>query len=121
MPATPGARTRAWTIRAWTRTRSPCGASKNRCTVRQLARQPRSASMRSGGLGPSEKNKGTTVGAFPRPRSRGSLPARNRRPSALDKVGTALVLAADAVLYRQGEAADSLYYLESGAITIGAT
>jgi CRP-like cAMP-binding protein len=49
------------------------------------------------------------------------LPARNRRPSALDKVGTALVLPADAVLYRQGEAADNLYYLESGAITIGAT
>ena len=58
---------------------------------------------------------------FPRPRSRGSLPARNRRPSAIDKVGTALVLPADAVLYRQGEAADYLYYLESGAMTIGAT
>ncbi len=58
---------------------------------------------------------------FPRPRSRGSLPARNRRPSAIDKVGTALVLPADAVLYRQGEAADHLYYLDSGAMTIGAT
>jgi CRP/FNR family cyclic AMP-dependent transcriptional regulator len=49
------------------------------------------------------------------------LPARNRRPSAIDKVGTALVLPADAVLYRQGEAADNLYYLDSGAVTIGAT
>jgi CRP/FNR family cyclic AMP-dependent transcriptional regulator len=49
------------------------------------------------------------------------LPARNRRPSAIDKVGTALVLPADAVLYRQGEAADNLYYLESGAMAIGAT
>ena len=58
---------------------------------------------------------------FPRPRWRGSLPTRNRRPSAIDKVGTALVVAADAVLYRQGEAADNLYYLESGAVTIGAT
>jgi CRP/FNR family transcriptional regulator, cyclic AMP receptor protein len=56
---------------------------------------------------------------FPLPRSRRSLPVRNRRPSALDKVGTPLVLPADAVLYRQGEAADSLYYLESGAVMIG--
>ena len=31
-----------------------------------------------------------------------------------------LVLPADAVVYRQGEAADNLYYLESGAVTIGA-
>jgi CRP/FNR family transcriptional regulator, cyclic AMP receptor protein len=29
------------------------------------------------------------------------------------------VLPADAVLYQQGEAADSLYYLDSGAVTIG--
>jgi CRP/FNR family cyclic AMP-dependent transcriptional regulator len=49
------------------------------------------------------------------------LGARNRRPSAIDKVGTALVLPADGVLYRQGEAADDLYYLDSGAVTIGAT
>lgn len=34
------------------------------------------------------------------PRSRGSLPAQNRRPSAIDKVGTALVLPADVILYR---------------------
>jgi CRP/FNR family transcriptional regulator, cyclic AMP receptor protein len=58
---------------------------------------------------------------FPWPRPRGRLPARNRRPSAIDKVGTAFVLPADAVLYRQGEAADNLYYLDSGAVTIGAT
>ena len=56
---------------------------------------------------------------FPRPHSRVSLPTRNRRPSAIDKVGTALALPADGVLYRQGEAADSLYYLDSGAVTIG--
>ena len=49
------------------------------------------------------------------------MPARNRRPSAIDQVGTALVLPVDAVLYRQGEAADNFYYLESGAVTIGAT
>ena len=47
-----------------------------------------------------------------------SLFARNARPGALDKVGTALVLRADTVLYRQGETADSLYYLDSGAVMI---
>jgi CRP/FNR family transcriptional regulator, cyclic AMP receptor protein len=53
------------------------------------------------------------------PRFKGSQPVRNRRPSALDKVGTPFVLPADTVLYRQGEAADSLYYLESGAVMVG--
>jgi CRP/FNR family cyclic AMP-dependent transcriptional regulator len=56
---------------------------------------------------------------FPLPRFNQSPPVRNRRPSALDKVGTPFVLPADTVLYRQGEAADSLYYLESGAVMVG--
>jgi CRP/FNR family transcriptional regulator, cyclic AMP receptor protein len=52
--------------------------------------------------------------------SGGSLKrSRNARPAAIDKVGTALVLPADEVLYRQGETADSLYFLDSGAVTIG--
>ena len=50
--------------------------------------------------------------------SKRSLSARNARPGAIDKVGTALVLPADGVLYRQGETADSLYYLDSGAVMI---
>lgn len=58
--------------------------------------------------------------ASPLPGSRRSRPARKRRPSAIDKVGTELALPADTVLYRQGEAADSLYYLDSGAVMIGA-
>ncbi len=57
--------------------------------------------------------------AFPLPGSRLGRPARNR-PSAIDKVGTALALSADDVLYRQGEPAATLYYLDSGAVTIGA-
>ncbi|HZX82337.1 MAG TPA: Crp/Fnr family transcriptional regulator [Reyranella sp.] len=56
---------------------------------------------------------------FPLPRVKGSPPVRNRRPPALDRVGTPRVLAADTVLYREGEAADSLYYLESGAVMVG--
>ncbi|GEP61913.1 hypothetical protein RSO01_90790 [Reyranella soli] len=52
------------------------------------------------------------------PSGRGQSP-RNR-PSAIDKVGTALVLPADTDVYRQGERAYSLYYLNSGAIAIGA-
>jgi CRP/FNR family cyclic AMP-dependent transcriptional regulator len=47
-----------------------------------------------------------------------SLFTRNARPAAIDKVGTALVLPADGVLYRQGETADSFYYLDSGAVMI---
>src|SRR5918993_1437248 len=120
MPAMSQARTTARTTRAWGTAKRRCRVSKHRRTLRQPEPQPHPACMRSGGLGPSEKNQGTTVDVFPRPRSRGSLPARNRRPSAIDKVGTALVLPADAVLYRQGEAADHLYYLESGAVTMGA-
>lgn len=57
--------------------------------------------------------------AFPLPGSGPSRALRNR-PSAIDKVGTALALSADVVLYRQGEPAGSLYYLDSGAVTIGA-
>ena len=56
---------------------------------------------------------------IPLPRFKEKLPARNRRPSALDKVGTPFVLPADTVLYRQGESAESLYYLESGAVMVG--
>ena len=51
-------------------------------------------------------------------RSKGS-PFANARPSAIDKVGTPLALAADEILYRQGEASNSLYYLDSGAVMIG--
>lgn len=40
------------------------------------------------------------------------------RPSAIERVGAFFVAAADTVLYRQGEAADSVYFLESGAVTI---
>src|SRR5829696_8128202 len=120
MPAMSRARTTARTTRAWKTAKRRCRLSKPRCTVRQPEPQPHPACMRSRGLGSSEKNQGTTVDVFPRPRSRVSLPARNRRPSAIDKVGTALVLPAEAVLYRQGEAADNLYYLDSGALTIGA-
>lgn len=56
---------------------------------------------------------------YPLPRFKGSQPVRNRRPPALDKVGTPSVLPADTVLYRQGEPADSVYYLESGAVMVG--
>jgi CRP/FNR family cyclic AMP-dependent transcriptional regulator len=56
---------------------------------------------------------------FPLPRAKGSAPVRNRRSSALDKIGTPRALPADTTLYRQGEAADSLYYLESGAVMVG--
>lgn len=51
-------------------------------------------------------------------RSKGS-PFANARPSAIDEVGTPLALAADAVVYRRGEASDSLYYVDSGAVMIG--
>jgi CRP/FNR family transcriptional regulator, cyclic AMP receptor protein len=44
------------------------------------------------------------------------FPPSRRRPSAIDKVGTVLHLRADAVLYRQGDTAENLYYLNSGAI-----
>jgi CRP/FNR family transcriptional regulator, cyclic AMP receptor protein len=53
--------------------------------------------------------------------SSGRSPKRSlfaRSPAAIHRVGTALVLPADGVLYRQGEAADSLFYLESGAVMI---
>jgi hypothetical protein len=40
------------------------------------------------------------------------------RPAAIDKVGTALLLLANAALYRQGNATDSLYYLDFGAVMI---
>jgi CRP/FNR family cyclic AMP-dependent transcriptional regulator len=53
------------------------------------------------------------------PHSRGGLPVRNRRLSALDKVGAPIVLPADGILYRQGDVADSVYYLERGAIMMG--
>lgn len=53
------------------------------------------------------------------PRWKGSLIARSARPSAIDEVGRPLVLSADEILYRQGEASNSLYYLDSGAVMIG--
>ena len=53
------------------------------------------------------------------PQFTGRPPVRNRRPFALDKVGRPFVLPADTVLYRQGDAASSLYYLESGAVMVG--
>jgi CRP-like cAMP-binding protein len=34
-------------------------------------------------------------------------------------MATALALSADSVLYRQGESADSFYYLETGAVSVG--
>ena len=57
--------------------------------------------------------------AIPPPRFTGRQPVRNRRPSALDKFGKAFHLPADTVLYRQGDAANGLYYLESGAVMVG--
>lgn len=45
---------------------------------------------------------------------------RNRRPPGIDRLGAPFDLAADEVLYRQGEPAQSLYYLESGAVAITA-
>ena len=51
-------------------------------------------------------------------RSKGS-PFANARPPAIDKEGTPLALPADEVLYRQGEASNNLYYLDSGAVAIG--
>ena len=42
----------------------------------------------------------------------------NGRPPTIDKVGTPLALAAYEILYRQGEASNSLYYLDSGAVMV---
>src|SRR4029453_4557200 len=64
-------------------------------------------------------HEGALLDVIPLPRFKERLPTRNRRPSALDKVGTPFVLPADTVLYRQGESAENLYYLESGAIMVG--
>lgn len=52
------------------------------------------------------------------PRSKGS-PLANARPLAIDRVGSPLALAPGEVLYRQGEASASLYYVDSGAVMIG--
>ena len=55
---------------------------------------------------------------FPQPGSTPQRPPSNGRPTGLDKVGTVLTLAADAVLYHHGESADSLYYVDLGAVGI---
>ena len=56
---------------------------------------------------------------FDVPHSKRSQVARDARPSVIDRVGIPLLLSPDEVLYRQGEASTSLYYLDSGAVMIG--
>ena len=47
-------------------------------------------------------------------------PRTPRLSSALRDAGSPIAIPADGLVYRQGDAADSLYYLESGVVRIGA-
>ena len=99
----------------------PRAASKNRCTVRRRARQPHPACMRSSRLGTIRKEPGTTVDVFPRPRSRGACPrgtgARPRSTRSARRWSCPLTPSSIARAKRP----TYLYYLELGAMTIGAT
>ena len=48
------------------------------------------------------------------------IPRAARRPAAIGEAGTTLGLPSDGLLYRQGEIADDLYYLDAGAMALSA-